>query len=557
MTSTGAEVLIRALEQQGVELVFGYPGGTILPVFHSISKSNIKNVLTRNEQAAAHAANGYARVSHKVGVCIATSGPGATNLVTGLANSFLDSIPVVAITGQVKSSLVGTDAFQEVDITGITQPITKHNYLVTDANDIARVVNEAFFIASSGRPGPVLIDLPKDVAMFACSEKFFDQLDLPGYKPNYKGHAIQVKHACEALQKAKHPLIYAGGGIILAGAYQQLQTLAERISAPVVTTLMGLGAFPYEHSLFLGMPGVHGFPAANYGLCSADVILALGVRFDERVTSAVENFAPKAKIIHIDIDPAEISKNVSSHIPIVGDVKTVIEDMLKRLTPVNNQQRLNEIAELKSKNEYLQQRIQSDKLNPRQIVEKMSEILPADTLITTEVGLHQMTVAQYYRHCYPGCFLTSGGLGTMGYGLPAAIGAQMAAPKRKVVCVAGDGSLQMNLPEMATIKAQKLPIKVVLINNSCLGMVRQLEDVSYPGEDLFAIDLEGNPDFCRLAEAYGWQSYRLEKTEDIDKVLIEAFASDQPVLIDCIIDKRDYVYPMVLADDPLDKMLMP
>ncbi len=557
MAKTGAEILISALEQQGVEVIFGYPGGAILPVFNNLSKSNIKHVLTRGEQAAAHAANGYARISRKVGVCMATSGPGATNLVTGIANAFLDSIPIVAITGQVNTSMVGTDAFQEVDITGITQPITKHNYLVTDADDIPRVVKEAFYIASSGRPGPVLIDIPKDVANGFCGDKLSDELELPGYKPNYKGHTIQVKHACEALLKAKRPLIYAGGGINLTGAYQQLLTLAERISAPVVTTLMGMGAFPFEHPLFLGMPGVHGFPAANYGLCNADVILALGVRFDERVTSSVEKFAPKAKIIHIDIDPAEISKNVSSHIPIVGDVKTVIEDMLKRLSAVNNQERLAEIAELKSKNEYLQRRLQSDQINPRQIVEKMSDILPSDAIITTDVGLHQMTVAQYYRHCFPGCFLTSGGLGTMGYGLPAAIGAQLAAPDRKVVCVTGDGSLQMSLTEMATINAQKLPIKILLFNNSCLGMVRQLEEVSYPDDNFYAVDLDGNPDFCRLAEAYGWQSFRLEKAEDIDSILTEAFSSAQPVLIDCIIDKKDYVFPMVLNGRPLNEMLMP
>lgn len=554
---TGAQSLIQGLKKHGVELIFGYPGGAILPVYHELAQSSIRHILTRSEQGAAHAASAYSRVSGQVGVCMATSGPGATNLVSGIANAFLDSTPLIAITGQVATSLVGSDAFQEVDITGITHPITKHNYLVTDAEDIAKIVDEAFYLAKSGRPGPVLIDIPANVAKAPCSGKAPAALDLPGYKPTLKGHKLQIKNACEALMKAEKPLLYVGGGVISARAFSELTDLAERLCAGVVTTLMGKGVFPVEHPLFLGMPGIHGHPAANLALTEADVVLALGARFDERVTARADHFVQKATIIHVDVDPAEIGKNVGSHIPIVGDCAAVMRDMLALLpAPRLGEPWQGELAALRRRNGFMCDRAVGTPLNGRYVLSLLSNLLGDTAILTTDVGQHQMTAAQYFRGGYGGRFLSSGGLGCMGYGLPAAMGAQFAAPSATVVCVCGDGGLQMSLNEMATIIANRLPIKILLLNNGVLGMVRQLEHFNYNvRSDYYAIDLPGNPDFCKLAEAYGFASLHVERAEQVEPALKEALANGRPTLIECVTDAHDMVLPMVKAGGALAEMM--
>ena len=552
---TGAQALIQGLEAEQVKTVFGYPGGAILPVYSELEKSGIQHILTRTEQGAAHAANAYSRVSGRVGVCMATSGPGATNLVTGLATAYMDSIPLVAITGQVSTRMIGTDAFQEVDITGITQPITKHNYLITNADDIPRIVKEAFYIARTGRPGPVLIDIPKNIAEAPCRNSIPERLELPGYKPTYKGHASQIKLACQALEKAQRPLIYAGGGVISSHAWEELLALAEKLQCPIVNTLMGKGAVPSTHPLGLGMLGLHGLPAANLAAVHCDVLLAVGVRFDDRVIGAAEKFAKGTRIIHVDIDPAEIGKNKSAHIPIVGDIKQVLTEMLERVNPTDTTAWLAEIAAFRQANLPLLARKEGEELTPWAIMDVLSQLVGKTAIVTTDVGQHQMAAAQFYQADRPGAFLTSGGLGTMGYGLPAALGAQMAAPDDLVVCISGDGSLQMSLNEMATIKAHQLPVKIILLNNECLGMVRQLQH-TYCADQFYAVDMPGNPNFLRLAEAYGFANFRIEDPDDILPVLQKALANGQPTLIDCQVSKADWVLPTVAPGGGLDEMLM-
>lgn len=558
MANTGAKALIQALERHGVDVVFGYPGGAILPVYDELRTSSIHHVLTRTEQGAAHAANGYSRISGKTGVCFATSGPGATNLVTGLANAYLDSIPLVAITGQVPTKMVGTDAFQEVDITGITHAITKHNYLVTDADDIPMIIEEAFYIASTGRPGPVLVDIPKDIAQENCHMKVPGKVNLPGYKPVYKGHPAQMKTAAALLSQAERPLIYAGGGIVSSKAYDELLRLAERINAPVVTSLMGKGAFPAQHPLYLGMLGMHGLPGANLAVGDCDVLLAAGARFGDRVTNEVSKFASQAKIIHIDIDPAEIGKNSSPNVPIVGNVREVLAGITERLpeTIAAKEKWASRIQELKEKNKMMAKMMDTEHLNPRFIIDKLSSLVGDRAIVTTDVGQHQMLAAQFYQGADRGDFLTSGGLGVMGYGLPAAIGAQMAAPERLVFCISGDGSLQMTGNEMATAFEQKLPVKILLFNNNCLGMVLQLEDIYCKGKR-FAIDMPGNPDFLKLAEAYGFASLAINSNEEAESVLQEAINNGLPTLIECKITKEDHVLPMVLGGKGIVDMLLP
>ncbi len=556
MTMTGAKSLITALQEQGVSCIFGYPGGAILPVYDELSRSPIRHILTRTEQGAAHAAAAYSRVSGKVGVCMATSGPGATNLVTGIATAFLDSIPLVAITGQVPTSMVGTDAFQEVDITGITHPITKHNYLLTDPEEIAEVVKEAFYLASSGRPGPVLIDIPQDVALALCSGKAPETLSLPGYKPTYKGNGSQIKSACSALEKAKNPVLYVGGGAVNAKAYDSLVALAERLQAGVITTLMGKGAFPEDHEQYLGMLGVHGHPAANLALCEADVILVLGGRFDERATSAAEKFCKNATIIHVDIDPAELGKNISFRIPIVGEISLIVNSLLERLEQAQRPDWLARIAELRKENVFVQNRgAEGNILTSRYIVKLLNGLTDEKTLVTTDVGQHQMTAAQYYENTYGGRFLCSGGLGTMGYGIPAALGAQVAAPDSKVICITGDGSLQMSCNEFATIVAEGLPVKILLFNNECLGMVRQLETYYYSPKEYYAVDMPGNPDFVKLAEAYGMEAYRITECVGAEEILRKALESPKAALIECVTDKEDLVLPIIKGGCGLDEML--
>ncbi len=551
----GAEAVVRGLIHQGVRVIYGYPGAANMAIYEALRRSReIEHVLTRSEQGAAHAASGYARVSGEPGVCLTTSGPGATNLVTGLATAYMDSVPLVAITGQVATEMVGTDSFQEVDITGITKPVTKHNYLVNRVEDIPRILAEAFHIAGTGRPGPVLIDIPKDIAAQNCAAKIPEVVDLPGYKPNYKGHPAQIRTACKLLNEAERPLIYAGGGIIHSGAVAELLKIAELLEAPVAVTLMGKGAFPEDHPLFLGMLGVHGAPAANKALLASDVILCIGARLDDRVTGRTDKFATQAKMIHIDIDPAEISKNIRVQVPIVGDAAGVMRDMLLRLQPAKRKDWLAMVAGWLPLQEQAYA-AKADELNAQTVLTKLNSFTKGQAIITTDVGQHQMWAAQFCKVNRPQAFISSGGLGTMGYGLPAALGAQMAAPNDLVICVTGDGSLQMSMNEFATIKALGLPIKVLLFNNGVLGMVRQHQAVFFK-EKYFSVDLVGNPDFKKIAEAYDMAYYLIAKIDQVDLVLQEALANGRATLVDCAIPKEQMVYPMVRPGSSLDDVII-
>lgn len=552
MSKTGADVLIDALLKNGVDLVFGYPGGAILPVYDCLRKSPIRHILPRNEQAAVHAASGFARISGKVGVALATSGPGATNMVTGIATAYMDSIPLVLITGQVSTAMIGTDAFQEVDITGITHPIVKHSYLIKDPDDIADIVDEAFHIAGTGRKGPVLIDLPQNIAKAATKGSSRGYLDLPGYQPTTKGHPNQIKSAVRLIKDAKRPLIHSGGGVISANAMREVQELAERICAPVVNTLMGIGSIDSKHRLALGMPGLHGNPGANYAMSECDLLLTIGARFDDRLTGELSRFASHGKIIHIDIDPAEIGKNVRPKIPIVGDVALILRQILSQLEAKENPEWLQKVTDWKKN---WPPPLKKPILTGPFVIQTLNEISEGNAIITTDVGQHQMFAAQFLKVKSGRGFLTSGGLGTMGYGLPAAIGAKIAAPDKMVVAITGDGSFQMNLPEMATIADQKIAVKILLFNNSCLGLVRQLEHF-YCQKSYYAVDLPGNPDFQLLAQAYGFNTYRIKNTETCKDILRTALSAEGPALIECIIDKEDMVFPMVLNGAALDEMVL-
>lgn len=543
MEITVAEALVRCLEQENVELVFGYPGGAILPVYDALHDSSIKHVLVRHEQGATHAADGYARVTGKVGVCLATSGPGATNLVTGIANAYMDSVPMVVITGQVPTSQVGTDAFQEVDITGITLPVTKHNYLVKDPKQLPGIVKKAFHIASTGRPGPVLIDLPKDVAQAKIKFKYPKNIELPGYKPTYKGHPSMVQQAARVLMESERPVIYAGGGVRISNAAPELKELAETLSAPVTHTLMGLGCFPGDHPLFLGMLGLHGTRYANQAVTECDCLIAIGARFDDRVVARISGFAPSAKIIHIDIDPAEIGKNVRIHLPIVGDVKTVLGAILPYLQKRDNLKWVERVEQLKE--EYPLHYCQEG-LKPQFVIEKLNELKNSDAIVVTDVGQHQMWAAQYMRFSESRCFITSGGLGTMGFGLPAAIGAQMGAPDKTVILVVGDGGIQMTLQELGTVAEQKLPVKIFVINNRQLGMVRQLQEF-YCDKRYIAVNFQFTPDFAALGRIYGMEGYTVETPEQLMDILPAVLASSNPVMVECKVGSMENVLPMVLA----------
>jgi acetolactate synthase-1/2/3 large subunit len=551
MKILGAEILLESLQREGVEVIFGYPGGQVIPIYDALYDSKIRNILVRHEQGAAHAADGYARSTGKVGVCLATSGPGATNLVTGIANAYMDSVPMVAITGQVPTSLIGCDSFQEADITGITLPITKHNYLVREVKDIPRIVKEAFHIAKTGRPGPVLIDLPKDLSTLKEAPEYPDTIDLPGYKPNYIGNARQVKDATEALQSAKRPLLYVGGGVVSAGAAQELIKLAELLEVPVTTTLMGMSAFPSDHRLNLGMLGMHGTAAANFAVTECDLLFAIGARFDDRVTGKIETFAPQAQIVHIDIDPAEIGKNVRCNIPIVGDVKLVLEMLLERCTGARHPEWLERISGWQK--EYPLQ-YDAKGLKPQKVIEEISKITKGEAIICTEVGQHQMWAAHYYKFTKPRSFITSGGLGTMGFGFPAAIGAQIGNPDRLVIDIAGDGSFQMNIQELGTAVAHQIPVKIVILNNFYLGMVRQWQEFFF-NKRYSGTVLDSNPDFVKIAEAYGAKGFRVKETKDLHNVLTEAFATPGPVIIDCQVDREENVLPMVPAGGSINKMI--
>ncbi|MFA5100914.1 MAG: biosynthetic-type acetolactate synthase large subunit [Candidatus Omnitrophota bacterium] len=549
---TGAQILIESLKKAGVEVIFGYPGGQVLPLFDKLYDAPFKFILTRHEQAAAHAADGYSRATGRVGVCIATSGPGATNLITGLATAYMDSIPMVAITGQVKSWLIGNDAFQEADVTGITRPITKHNYLVKDIKDLSRIIAEAFYIASTGRPGPVLIDVPTDIQQQEYEFSWPDSIELRSYKPTLFGHPGQIKKAVKAIVASKKPVIYAGGGCITAGAHNELKEFAEKINAPVTLTLMGLGAFPATHPLSLGMLGMHGTAYANHSIMNADLIIAIGARFDDRVTGKLDTFAKGANIIHIDIDPSSISKNVAVHVPIVGDARNVLGQILEELkkTP-DTSDWIKTVEAWKKKHPLVYH--SKGKINPQYVIEQIGEATQGDAVIATEVGQHQMWAAQWYKVLHPRSFISSGGLGTMGFGFPAAMGAKMGCPDKTVFDIAGDGSIQMNIQELATCVCNKIPVKVAILNNGYLGMVRQWQELFY--KHRYAHTTLYNPDFVKVAEAYGGVGIRVTKKEDVRPAIDKAIATDNVVFIDFHVEPEENVFPMVPAGESIDKMI--
>ncbi len=553
MKLKGAQIVVEALKKQGVKDIFGIPGGAVLPLFDALYDSDLNFYLTRHEQAAAHAADGYARSTGKVGVCIATSGPGATNLVTGIATAYMDSVPIVAITGQVKTFLIGNDAFQEADTTGITRPITKYNYLVKDVKDLARTIYEAFYIASTGRPGPVLIDLPVDIEI---QETEFKSQDRPphirGYSPKVKGHPLQIKKAAEMIKKSKRPVIYAGGGVIISSASSELRKLAEKCKIPVTTTLMGLGAFPQTHPLSLEMLGMHGTVYANLAIQNSDLIIAVGARFDDRVTGKISAFAPQAKIIHVDIDPSAISKNVVVDIPIVGDAREVLRELLKIVEPPEVEEWLKQIK--KWKKEFPLKYKNNGRLKPQYVVQKIYEVTEGKAIITTEVGQNQMWAAHWYKFTKPRTFITSGGLGTMGYGFPAAIGAKVGNPDAVVIDIAGDGSIQMNIQELATAVAHEIPVIVAILNNQYLGMVRQWQQLFY--KERYSYTYLKNPDFVKVAEAFGAIGIRVTKKSEVETALKKALRSrKKPVVIDFIVDEFENVYPMVPAGEAIDRMI--
>ena len=549
---TGAEILLECLKREGVEVMFGYPGGSVLPIFDKLYDAPIKFILTRHEQGAAHAADGYARSTGKVGVCLATSGPGATNLTTGIANAYMDSIPMVAITGQVKTYLIGNDAFQEADVTGVTRPITKHNYLVKDVKDLARIIREAFHIASTGRPGPVLIDIPVDVQQKDTEFVWPKEIEIRGYKPTYFGHPGQIKKAVKLICDSHKPLIYSGGGIITSGADQELKTLAEKIQAPVTMTLMGLGGFPGTHELSLGMLGMHGTAYANHAIMEADLIIALGARFDDRVTGRLDAFAPHAKIIHIDIDPTSISKNVRVDIPIVGDAKHILGQILEEIKNApDTSDWLKTVNNWKKK--YPLTYKDEGKIKPQYVIEQIYEATKGEAIITTEVGQNQMWSCQWYKYTHPRTFISSGGLGTMGFGFPAAMGAKVGCPDKIVFDIAGDGSIQMNIQELATCVCNKIHVKVAILNNGYLGMVRQWQELFY--KKRYSYTTLFNPDFVKLAESYGAVGIRVTKKEEVRPAIEKAIQTDNVVFIDFNIEPEENVYPMVPAGEAINRMI--
>lgn len=532
-------------------MVFCYPGGANLEILESLAQSSIKLVLVRHEQGAVHEASGYARVSGKPGVCLATSGPGATNMVTGIATAYMDSIPVIAITGQVATRMVGTDAFQEVDMTGITEPITKHNYLIDNVDHLARSVKEAFHIAHTGRPGPVLLDIPRDVAQAMSEIEEVDKVVLRGYKPNLTGHLGQIKQMVRWLQEAKRPLIIAGGGVLSARSEEALQELVNKQEIPVANTLMGLGSIPLDHDLALGMMGVYGCAAANYAVQSCDLLIGLGTRFDDRMSGNVARFAPRAKIIHIDVDTAEIGKNIRVDLPIVGDLNNVLHQVLERVETQERPDWLADIRQLKAAP--LPGPKHSGCLTQIEVIEEMARQLPKEAIVTTDVGQHQMWAAQRLKHNRPRGFLVSGGLGTMGYGIPAAVGAQLADPKALVVAITGDGSFQMNNMELGTAREQKLPLKILLLNNSHLCLVKQLQDC-YCNQKHTAVSFTDNPEFKHFAKAYGAAYLSLEKAEDLPQVMESFLSSPGMVILEAFVTWEENVYPMVVGDRGLDEM---
>jgi acetolactate synthase-1/2/3 large subunit len=551
---------MKALQEEGVDTIFGFPGGAVIDIYDELVKTDINHVLVRHEQGAVHAADGYARASGKVGVCLVTSGPGATNTVSGIASAYMDSVPIVILTGQVNTELIGNDAFQEVDIVGITRPCTKHNYLVKDVKDLGRVIKEAFYIARSGRPGPVLVDLPKDVVQATAQYGAVKDIQLKSYKPTYEPNMKQLPKVIKLIKEAKRPLVFAGGGAILSKASTELKHFAKKIHAPVTATLMGLGAFPATDPMWLGMIGMHGTYQANMSSGECDLLIAIGLRFDDRVTGKTDVFAHKAKIVHIDIDPTSIRKNIPVTIPIVGDCKITLKKLnslleKEKFVGLKKQRQpwFDQIEEWKATKPLAYE--QKDRIKPQFVVEKLYELTKGKAIVTTEVGQNQMWAAQYYHFDHPNCFITSGGLGCMGFGLPAAMGAQVACPDRLVVDIAGDGSIQMNIQEMATVVQHNLPVKIIILNNRYLGMVRQWQEFFY--DKCYACTgMDHAPDFVKLAEAYGAVGLRAEKPEEVEPILKEGLSIPKPVIFDFVVEEEESVYPMVPAGAPITEMLL-
>jgi acetolactate synthase I/II/III large subunit len=562
---SGAQIIIESLIAEGVDVIFGYPGGAILPTYDALLDSKIKHVLVRHEQGAAHMAEGYARVSGRPGVVMVTSGPGATNTVTGIADANMDSTPMVVISGQVPTTMIGNDAFQEADFVGITRPCTKHNYLVKDVRDVARIIKESFYIAGAGRPGPVVVDVPKDVQQAEHSFKYPERVELRGFKPTLKGNPRQIERAIEAIEKSEKPLFYVGGGVQWSGAAPELTQLARGMGIPVTETLMGLGSVPSSDPLCLGMLGMHGSYGTNTAVCNTDCLVAIGARFDDRVTGRIADFAPHAKsIIHIDVDPSSISKNVKVDIPIVGDIKAVLTDMLHMVRGRESIAR-HRAAWTKWHQQILQWKREkplyengngkrsADSVAPQHVLEEMHTLTKGDCIVATDVGQHQMWVAQLFPFEKPRSFLTSGGLGTMGYGLPAGIGAKFAAPDRRVVVVSGDGSIQMNIQELGTAVQYNVDVKVIILNNYYLGMVRQWQEKFY--QERYSYSEMSVPNFVKLAEAYGARGFRIEKQGQLSATMKEAFAAPGPVLIDIVIPKEEAVMPMIPPGGAMSEML--
>ncbi len=563
MKLTGAQIFIESLKKEGVEYLFGIPGGAIIDLSDELYKQNdIKYILTRHEQAAVHMADGYARATGKPGVSLVTSGPGATNTLTGLATAYMDSIPVIVFTGQVPTHLIGNDAFQEADTIGMSRPCTKYNFLVKDVKDLAYIIKKAFYIATTGRPGPVLIDFPKDVQVAKADFKYPETIHIRGYNPTYRGNPKQIKKVVKAIASAKKPLLYVGGGAIISGAHEEIYKLAKKLQIPVFTTLMGIGAFPEDDELSLGMAGMHGTYRANMAIQYCDLLISIGARFDDRITGKVSDFAPYAKVVHIDIDPTSISKNIAVDYPLVGDAKLVLQEML----PLFNEYSSVDWKEVrrpwleqidKWKNEHkLAYNTETDEILPQYVIEKLAELTKdEDPIISTEVGQHQMWVAQFYTFRKPRRLLTSGGLGTMGFGFPAGIGAKFGVGDKQVYVVAGDGSFQMNEQELATVVAYNKPVKTIILNNGYLGMVRQWQQLFYGRRYAFT-NIEVQPDFVKLAESYGIKARRIRKKEEVEDALKEMVSYDGPYLLDAIIAKEENVYPMVPAGASLNNMLL-